>query len=299
MKNKIAFGRHYELPLNDDSANWFLKIMTAIAVFLFSVALSGYFAIHSMTDGWNQDITGSLTVQIMPESQVDAEANTMTLNKVINFFETMPQVQKVTLISDAQMQKIMSPWLGSNVEVESLPLPKILDVKIASDDFDYQKAADGLSDITANASIDNHRIWLGKLLKFTSSLQFLSLTVLFMLLIVSAFSIFYAAKTSLGIHANIIEILHIMGALDDYIAKQYARRSFWIGLFSGTAGLLLSLLALHFIRKFSLSLDIGLMGNTSLQLSNWLLIFSLPLWAALLSMLTAYWTVRKTLGKMM
>ena len=113
------------------------------------------------------------------------------------------------------------------------------------------------------------------------------------------FSIFYATKTSLGIHKNIIEILHVMGATDDYIAKQYARRSFFIGLFSGIIGVFIAALALTFIQSFASELKGGIFDKASLNFGAYISIASIVMFNALILMLTAYYTVKRTLGKIM
>lgn len=299
MKNKIVLNRHSELPLNDDSANLFLEIMTAIAVFLFAVTLAGYLTVNSIVSDWNRGISGSFTVQIMPSEQmIEQDEAGLRVNKVIKYFENLEVVDKVILMNDKQMQRLMRPWLGSEIDMAALPLPQLLDVRLRpGQDLDYENAAAELAELAPYTSIDNHRVWLDRLIKFASSLQMLALSVLAMVLAVCAFSIFYATRTSLGIHAQIIEILHVMGAKDDYIARQYAQRSFWIGLFSGFAGALLAIAALYVIKNMAAELDSGLIGKAVLGVEDWLAIISLPLWAAVLSMLTAYYTVRRTLGK--
>lgn len=301
MKNKIVLNRHSELPLKEDDANLFLEIMTAIAVFLFAVTLSGYLKADNITNSWNNDISGSMTVQIMPAEKVlEKEDETLRVNNVIKFFENLPQVERVLLLGDKQMQKLMSPWLGTQADISELPLPKLLDVRFKQGmEIDYEKVTAALHDIAPYASIDSHRIWLNRLLRFASAIQTLALFILLLVLTASALSIFYATRTSLGIHQQIIEILHIMGATDDYIARQYAQRSFWIGLFSGIAGLLLGAAAIYIIGNMAQGLDSGLIRHSSLGLKGWTALISLPLWSAVLSMLTAYLTVKRVLGKMM
>ncbi len=301
MKNKIALNPHAELPLKEDSANLFLEIMTAVSVFLFTLALTGYLLLNSAATGWSRGITDSLTVQILPESkQLSAEEENLRINKVITFFENQAFVERVMLLSDKQIKGLLKPWLGENVDPDSLPLPKLLDIRLKpGENPDYTQVAGELVQTAPYASIDNHRVWLNRLLDFARSLKLLSLSILLMVLLASAFSIFYATRTSLGIHSRIIEILHIMGAADDYIARQYARRSFWIGLFAGAGGLAAAVAAIMLIKRFAAGLDSGLIGAASLSSNDWLYIAALPLWTALLSMLTAYWTVKQTLRKMM
>lgn len=301
MKNKIMLNPQSELPLKDDTSNLFLKIMIAVTVFLFVLALAGQMLIRKASDGWSRGISGTMTVQIKPaEEPLGTEEENLRVNKVIQYFEQHEAVEKVSLVSDKQMQRLLGPWLGKNVDLGTLPLPKLVDVRLKSGTVpDFEEMSARLSEIAPYTSIDNHRVWLSKLLEFAGALRFLALSVLTLVLLCSAFSIFYATQTSLGLHSRIIEILHIIGATDDYIARQYARRSFWTGLTAGIAGLAAACLALYLIGKIAGGLDAGILATPSLTVEDWLIIGSLPLWAAVLSMMTAYGTVKRVLGKIM
>lgn len=301
MNSKIMLASHSELPLKKDKANLFLQIIMAIAVFLFSVALAGYLLINSVADSWQSNINGSLTVQIMPANEELSEQEAeLRVNKVITFFENRQGVKKVTLMSDTQLKQLMSPWLGAQVDVASLPLPRLLEVYLTSEQgFDYAAAANDLHEVAPYASIDDHRVWLNRLLKLASSVKVLAMSVLLMILTVCVLSIFYATCTSLGIHKDIIEILHIMGAKDDYVARQYANRGLFIGLRAGVFGIALALGAFSLLHYVAEGMNKGLLGDVSLSFSGWIALASLPVWTALLSMATSYYAVRRTLGKIM
>ncbi len=301
MNSKIMIASHSELPLKKDKANLFLQIIMAIAVFLFSVALAGYLLINSVADSWQSNINGSLTVQIMPANEELSEQEAeLRVNKVITFFENRQGVKKVTLMSDTQLKQLMSPWLGAQVDVASLPLPRLLEVYLTSEQgFDYAAAANDLHEVAPYASIDDHRVWLNRLLKLASSVKVLAMSVLLMILTVCVLSIFYATCTSLGIHKDIIEILHIMGAKDDYVARQYANRGLFIGLRAGVFGIALALGAFSLLHYVAEGMNKGLLGDVSLSFSGWIALASLPVWTALLSMATSYYAVRRTLGKIM
>ena len=299
MKTQIRLTYNSELPLKKDKFNFFLKILTAISMFLFMVTLAAYFMMSAMISSWNKSIIDGLTIQIMPASEtLSQDDEQMRVSKVVLFFQGLDGVEKVKQISDEQIKKLMSPWLGANANIESLPMPKLLDVRLKNGrNFDYEKAAEMLKEVAPYASIDNHGLWLKKLIKSTSSLKILSLFVLVLVFGASIFSLFYAVETSLRVHQNIIEILHIMGATDSYVAKQYAFRGLKIGFISSLIGMLVGMLALFAISRLSSGLETGLLGSASLSVSNWCVLLSLPIWAALISMVMSFLCVKQTLRK--
>lgn len=305
MSNKTAFiARREELPLKDDRTGLFLQIMISIAVFLFAVTLAGVLSINSMLLNWNESILGSLTVQIMPVNQINQEkalAETLAhQEKAVDFLKTVPEVESVTPLDDSQLQKLISPWLGDGIDVKELPMPRIIDVKIKKNaEVDFTALAENLAKATPMASIDNHKLWLNKLIKFADGLKILAMAVLILVILITSGAIFYTTQTSLGLHRYIIEILHQMGAKDTYVAQQYAQRIGGIGLICGVIGVALAIPAIFGIASLARQIEGGIISEASLSFVSWLAIICLPLFSALIAMATAYYTVKRTLQKMM
>ncbi|MBQ8436414.1 MAG: hypothetical protein IJX20_02055, partial [Alphaproteobacteria bacterium] len=226
MSDNINITRKHELPLEADNSGVFLRVMISIAVFIFAITLAGVLSINAMLQNWNRSILGSFTVQIMPINDSNpAKVLTETIknqNMAIEFLQQHNAIEKVTPLSDEQLEQLIQPWLGDGIDVAKLPLPRILDVKIsAGAEIDYNKLSEDLAALTPYASLDNHKLWLNKLIHFADGLKMLALTILALVILVNSGAIFYSTQSSLGLHRNIIEILHLMGAKDTYIAQQY------------------------------------------------------------------------------
>ncbi|MDY4840753.1 MAG: FtsX-like permease family protein [Alphaproteobacteria bacterium] len=306
MSNYTAadfISRKQELPLNKDSSSLFLQIMISISVFIFAITLAGVLSINSMLRNWNDSILGSLTVQIMPVNDSDrskVQADTAeNLNKVIQYLESVAEIEKVTPLSDEQLQKLIQPWLGDGIEIGSLPVPRLIDVKIKKDaTLDFGVLAENLAQVSPLASIDNHKLWLNKLIRFADGLKMLALSILFLVILVTSGAIFYSTQTSLGLHRYIIEILHTMGAKDAYIAQQYARQTGWLSLLGGIIGVVLSIPTIFLIASLAEQIEGGIISGAHLSAESWVIILILPLFAVMIAMFTAYYTVKRTLEKM-
>lgn len=303
-KQKIFIARHEELPLKGDSTSLFLQIMISIAVFLFAVTLSGVLAINTMLQNWNESILGSLTVQIMPATNVNSEkalAETLAhQDKAVEFLKNIEEIEKVTPLKDNQLEKLIQPWLGDGVNIKDLPMPRIIDVKIKKGaEVDFIDLAAKLAQATPMASIDNHKLWLNKLIKFADGLKMLALSVLALVIMITSGAIFYTTQTSLGLHRYTIEILHQMGAKDTYVAQQYAKRTAILGLEGALIGLAIAIPTIFGIGSLAQQIEGGIISDAHLSFEAWGVILSLPVFASLIAMLTAYYTVKQTLQKMM
>lgn len=304
MSKEYMIPRKKEVPLDDDSSNVFLQVMICIAVFLFSVTLAGVLSVNSMLKAWNESILGALTVQIMPVNDTNrdkAAAETLQQQRVaVEFLRSRPEIDSATPLSDKQLNSLLQPWLGDGVEVSDLPVPRLIDVKlIPGVTVDFADLSEKLAQAAPLASIDNHKLWLEKLIKFADSLKLLALVVLILVVVVTSGAIFYCTQTSLGLHRYVIEILHLMGAKDTYVAQQYAKRTAFLGFVGGVYGLGLAIPAIFVIAGLAAQIEGGIISEAKLELNDWLMIFSLPFGAAFMAMVTAYYTVKKTLRKFM
>lgn len=304
MFKDIANSRKQEVPLHDDNSNVFLQIMVCIAVFLFGVTLAGVLAVNAMLNSWNESILGSFTVQIMPiveENSDITQAEILRQQSIaVEFLKQWPGVERVTPLSDKNLTSLVQPWLGDGIEISDLPIPRLIDVKVKKGvDIDFFKITESLAEEVPLASIDNHKMWLDKLIKFATSLKLLAFVVLVLVVVVTSGAIFYCTRTSLGLHRYVIEILHIMGAKDTYVAQQYAGKTAFLGFVGGMYGLVLAIPTIFVISKLAKQIEGGIISETTLSMLDWLFIFSLPCFSAAIAMLTAYYTVKHTLIKLM
>lgn len=303
MKSDLVTGRRSEINAEDDDTSIFMYVLTSIYMYLFIVVLAIVMAINAMADSWEKDIMGSVTVQIIPvedeNKHIDAEKTLEQQNRVLQYVENLSAVESVKALDAQTVEKLMTPWLGDKVDISSLPIPVLLDVKLKQNaELNYDEVTRGLRQVSENASVDNHRLWLNRLIKFATSLKNMALSVLFMVITICAFSIYYSTRTSLGINLNTIEILHIIGAKDDYIARQYAKNFAKIGFFSGIIGLMAAVPCIILVAKYGISTGSGLIKGAQLSTVAWSLIMVTPLFSSLYAMGTSYVTVRKTLEKM-
>ena len=129
--------------------------------------------------------------------------------------------------------------------------------------------------------------------------NYLFVIILVLVVLITSGAIFYCTQTSLGLHKYIIEILHLMGAKDTYVAQQYAKRTAWLGFLGGVFGLLLAIPTIFIIANLAKQIEGGIISEARLSLADWSVILSLPLFSMVIAMGTAYYTVKKTLEKFM
>ncbi len=296
--------RKQELQLKNENTSLFLKVIIAIAVFIFAVTLSGVLAVDSMITNWNKSILGSITVQIIPSLGLNKEKSLAETKaheeKVVDFLRSVNGVIKVTPLSDEQLGELLTPWLGDDIDINELPTPRIIDVKIENEtNIDFNQLSKDLANISNLASLDNHKLWLNKLIAFADGIKMIATTILFLVSAITSGAIFYTTNMSLGLQRYVIEILHIIGAKDTYIAQQYAKHMGLVGFIGGLIGIIFAIPAIFFIGNLATAIEGGIISATSLYIIDWIFILALPLFSMIIAVITTYYTVKQTLKQML
>jgi cell division transport system permease protein len=292
--------RHSDLPLAGDATSRFLPWLVALMVFMASMAVAGAFVISGIIDRWDHDVSGTLTVQILPAGGEQAEAATdERVRLAVDVMRKVPGVLMVKAFDKKRTLALLEPWLGGTDVVQDLPLPRLIDVTVDSNaHMDLAEVAERLSRAVPGASLDDHRIWLSRLINLSRTMQWLAVVVVLLIGAVTSATVVYGTRTGMAVHHGIIEVLHLIGAHDDYIARQFADRAFALGIAGGLMGLGMALPALTAIGWAAKRLEGGFLPSLSLPILGYVTIALLPLMAAGLAMLTARLTVHGTLSRM-
>ncbi len=296
------FGHRSDLPLKDDASTRFLPWLVAPMVFLCAVALAGVFILSTLINRWDRDVSGTLTIEIAAapgEAGESAEQTRIRVEQALRILGGTPGVADAHALTQEQLVGLLAPWLGNSELLKELPLPAMVDVTLQPDiPVDLDALGKQLSQAVPGASVDDHRIWLARLIGLSRSIEWLAIGVVVLIGGVTSATVFYATRSAMAVHHEVIEVLHLIGAADAYIARQFAERAFTLGFRGGVVGLGLTLPVLAAIGLGAHKLKGGFLADLSLPLSGWLAVLSLPAFAALLAMLTARATVHRTLARM-
>jgi cell division transport system permease protein len=137
------------------------------------------------------------------------------------------------------------------------------------------------------------------LLEVVRSVQLLAGLVLALVGAAAVVTVVFVTRTGLAIHRNVIELLHLIGAYDTYIARQFQRHALRLGLAGGALGLLLALVTLGLLWQALGPMPGGgaLLPELRPDWRHAAGLAALPLAAGLVAMLTARWTVLRTLAR--
>ncbi|MBR4127434.1 MAG: cell division protein [Alphaproteobacteria bacterium] len=297
------FRRPSDLPFATDTSAWFLPWMVMLMVFFAGLTTAGTLSLNSMLSRWSRSISGSLTVQVIPieeDGRINKKKTQQETQNVLDILRKTAGVASAEVLTDSQMKALLKPWLGESFLLEDLPMPHLIDVQLIPEaEVDLEMLRALLGRETPNASLDVHKLWLGKLIKLVRTLDFLASSLLSLVIATTSVIVIYVTCSSLAVHKPVIELLHQTGAHDAYISKQYAQRTALlagIGALAGFSGVLPVIFMLSSVAR---EVQGGLLSEAKFDIASWGLLSLVPVLAVVLSTLTAYWTVQRTLRRML
>ena len=292
--------RRSDLPLKGDATSRFLPWLVALMVFLSAVSLAGVFVLNGLVRSWDHDVSGTLTVQVQPVPGEAGEALTdERVRHAVELMRRTPGVMAARALDTRQILALLEPWLGNTDVVKDLPLPRLIDVTVdPAISMDLADMAERLARAVPGATLDDHRVWLSRLINLSRTTEWVAIAILGLIGCVTSATVIYATRTSLAVYRGVIEVLHLIGAHDDYVARQFADRSFALGFSGGVIGVALAVPTLTAIGWAARRIEGGFLPSLNLPVTGWVSIALLPVIAATLAMLTARLTVHGTLARM-
>jgi cell division transport system permease protein len=269
----------------------------AIMMFLTVLAAAAGLGLGSAARSLDADIGNRLTVQIV-EANPDARAAQAA--RAVERLQALSGVTAVRRLDDAEMERLLEPWLGEGGLEADIPVPAMIDVELSADAYgriDGIRAA--VRDVAPSARVDDNAQWLAPLAKLIDALQLLALGLVLLMIGATAATVVLAARAALDTHRSTIEVLHLMGATDIQVARLFQRRIALDALFGGMTGLFAAALVLLVIGNRVGALGSELLGSAGLPVLSWLLLVALPVGGVFLAMLVARTTILRALSRLL
>lgn len=296
-------GRRTDLPLDRDGLGRFLPWLIAFMVYLSILSLSGIISLAVTADRWDRGMRGTLTVQIMPRAGGRGwadPAERQATDAVVGILRATEGVAGAEPLGDEALAELLRPWLGDMVALADLPIPRLVDVRLEADaEVDLTALSRRLALAVPGASIDDHGVWLERMVRLIHTAEALAVVVLLFIGLATVGTVVFTTRTGLAVHHEAIEVLHLTGAQDSYIADQFGGRAFALGLRGGLIGLALAVPTLYGLGSIAESIGADWFPQTGLAVSHWVTVATIPLVIAAIAMMTARLTVMRMLSEML
>lgn len=288
------------LPFSKDPAIRLLPWIIALVVYLATITLAGGLLVTMFAAEWNKGLSHAITVHVVPqenESTAELDARVAATTRVI--LKT-PGIASARPIPLREVAKMLEPWLGASANLSDIPLPRLIDVGISPDvDPPTEVLAENLRKAVPGAEIDDHQIWRQRLLIFFHSLEAVAVIMVILIALTAVAVVSFSTRSGLAAHRQIIEILHLIGTEDEFIASEFERRSRKLGLIGGFGGWIFAVLTILALGLLAKHLDAIIITPNAAYLWFIPVLAAVPILSAYIVKWTARRVVMQALNKML
>lgn len=282
------------LPLEDAREAALFFVVGALC-FLAALAALSAKSTYGAASAWTAEVEGEYTVSL---SGADASA----ADAAARLLAGLDGVAAAHAFSDAEINTLLEPNFGKSGLPADLPVPRLIAVTGAAEAGDIgAKISTALHGAGYDAAVDAHSEWAGDVRHMLSISRIVALSIVALLSATAIAVIAFATHAALLARRDIVDVLHVAGAKDRFIAGLFERRFWLLGLRAGTVGALVALASVAVLIAMGRSGTdrTGLLPQLSLDFPDLAVLVVTPVIAGLAARIAAGITVMRSLRSVM
>lgn len=283
--------------LDDGGGAHVMSWVIAIMLFLTLLAGAAGLATARAAGTLDRQMAGRLTVQIV---EGETQRRDAAAAQVLRVLRTLPDVARATPVPQADLARMLQPWLGTDAEAAGLPVPALIDVDLTSD------ASEAIARVAAAATraspavrVDAHATWLGPVGRLLDTAAWLAGAIIVLMLAATGAVVMLAARAGLEAHRGTIEVIHMLGATDRQVARLFQRRIALDAGIGAVAGSVIAGGAILLIARQLGALDSELLGDMRLGVGDMAMLVALPFGFVVLAVVAARLAVLRQMRRML
>ena len=240
--------------------------MAFLAVFALALALAS----GRLAERWSDALERTATVRLSaPQDQIDLQ-----IQAVLNVLQTTPGIASARALTADEQRALLAPWFGPDLPVDTLPLPRLIEINEDSSGYDSEGLRQRLAAEAPGAVLDDHTRWRKPLAVAAQRLRLLGFLSIALITGATAAMITLAASAALAANAGVIKVLRLVGARDGYIAAAFVRRFTLRALAGALVGTLVGMIAVSILPAADEAG--GFLTGLGFQGWGWLMPLALP-----------------------
>jgi cell division transport system permease protein len=210
-----------------------LIFVVAVLCFLACLTAIGVIAANRAAHAWTGQLTGEATVIVRPRGGETPDAAAARAAEALS---GTAGVTEARALEPAKAYDLIRPWLGDVSDLEDLPVPRLVAVTLdARHPADVAKLKTALAAQNVDATVDDHSIWIKDIRRAGRLVSGLGAGVFLLIAAAATAVVAFATRAGLAARRDVVEVLHLAGAEDSFIARLFQVR---FARVAGLAGLI-------------------------------------------------------------
>lgn len=274
----------------------FLPWVIAVMVYLASLAAAAGLTVNKSLDQWRGDLSRNATVQITAPNR---KSGARQLSAALEVLRATPGIETAAPLSRKDLVALLEPWLGSGNVTDDLPMPALIEVALTDGtSVDLEKLKKRLGKAAPDARLDTHEDWIDRLITLARTVQTIAFGIVVLIGLATVAIVVFATRAGLAADQQVVEVLHLIGGRDSFIAGRFQSHFLRLALRGGFVGLGAAVATMVMLARFTSELGGNFMPKVSITPVEMLMLLSVPAIAALTTMATARATVMRSLSRM-
>ncbi|MGE7204234.1 cell division protein FtsX [Sphingomonas sp. NPDC019816] len=283
--------------LDDVGGAHVMSWVIAIMLFLTLLTAAAGLATARAAGALDRQMAGRLTVQIV---EGEAQRRDAAAARVLAVLRGQSDVARATPVAQADLARMLQPWLGSDAAAAELPVPALIDVDLKGDGGDaVRRVTAAVTRASGAARVDSHATWLGPVGRLLDTAAWLAGVIILLMLGATAAVVMLAARAGLEAHRGTIEVIHMLGATDRQVARLFQRRIALDAGIGAGVGSVLAAIAIWIVARQVGALESELLGGMTLAMRDLAMLVALPLGFVALAVLAARLAVLAQMRRML
>lgn len=189
-------------------------------------------AASRIAGAWEAELGRAATVRV----EGTAEDLPARVGAALAVLASTPGIVSARALTEAELAALLAPWLGADVPVDLLPVPRLIAVVETAAGPDRDSLARQLAGQAPGATYDDHAEWRRPLRAAAGGLQATAVAAALLALALVAVIVTLAARAALAANRPIVTALRLIGAADGFIVAAFVRRLAASALAGSAAG---------------------------------------------------------------
>jgi cell division transport system permease protein len=245
-------------------------------------------------------LSGSESLQQRLHLHLPHDTPNDSLTRLLDELASIEGIEMVEEVPRSNMQTFLQKWLGvTQTMTDDFPLPTILDITLQPDS--EREVVQGqiqyyLQQNVPNALLESYDETIAAFNRSSHMVKSGIYMMGFVVMVATTLIVGITSRINLGVHRHHIQMLHHLGASDEYINRQFMMRASIISLQGIIIGTLLSIVFIEIITR---TIDVSFLVNGDSALSSiWIYYLVNPILLMLLVLSASWFSIETELKKM-
>ena len=226
----MAGSQSTEIAISRGGSASYLGWVVGAMVYVAVLAAAGALFAQSVSERWALSLSGVITVQVPDAERLvdpvgatspDDGGEVSRLAATLEILKITPGIGHLTILDRDKARALLAPWLGADLVGQIKP-PVLVDLRLMDENaVDITALRDRLSRRVPGVVIDDHGAWLTRVAAVTRAIERGGWLIVLLVGGVAAISVIFAVLSGLSVNREVVELLHLMGARDGYVAKRF------------------------------------------------------------------------------